>query len=613
VSASAWLVEVVNLPFPLVLTSNVDYVGWKWVAVTRIQFSPPLPADAQSESFMVRATSTTGVVTEFPVAFPINRGIQQDSCNTTVNVGIGNTWTWPFYGNGPRDPRAWSSATATGTGLPAGLSFAQGTGARAGHGVVTGTVQATALNGSVDLSYTQNASTTTKRYSFVVGLRAEPVRAAALSAVQVIQRGQPVLIQLPDGQGATGTYSWNMWANYQLPAGLSIVHTSDGWFVSGTVDSHARLEVRTVKLVLTSGGQSTLLSLTFDSRCAVTVYTQNTILFPEDIVNPPLDCLPAWAIFPGPVSYAICVAAFEILEEIFYNGSIHNTDEDNEDRADILVNYINAQQYDIVALQEVWDGPQTDAELDHIVQDTSASYRIVQGAGTEFDLVPPTFKINSGLLTLAKPVFNQPPTTDHVRVFDNAGGGSDSYSRKGFVATQKFVSDDPAEYLWVINTHAHAEEAGTRADQMQQIQDFITTTLGDTHPILLVGDLNIEADENGTLGPSSEYAAMRNTLAGFQDVALGRGLMTDDWYHNAYNHEWADEEHPAKRIDYIMVKPGTAYDLDFDFNDVDSIAIVNNDPLVYPGLCLGWALPTAIRCHYSDHFGLKATFRFRQR
>ena len=53
------------------------------------------------------------------------------------------------------------------------------------------------------------------------------------------------------------------------------------------------------------------------------------------------------------------------------------------------------------------------------------------------------------------------------------------------------------------------------------------TTLPAGNPVLLLGDLNVESDENYNLSvnPSSEYAGMRSILAGFQD--LGAGTWAD--------------------------------------------------------------------------------------
>src|SRR2546426_3137963 len=149
-SASISTIEVVDLPFPATLASWQDWTNKRWVSVSKVQFGDPLPASAQTESFTVRVTTSAGV-TNFSVTFPINRGIHHSCSNSAVDVGIGNTWNWPVYGNGTRGARAWTASA----GLPAGLTFSQGTGTLAGHGVVTGTVQPSAVNGVVDFAFTQ--------------------------------------------------------------------------------------------------------------------------------------------------------------------------------------------------------------------------------------------------------------------------------------------------------------------------------------------------------------------------------------------------------------------------------------------------------------------------
>ena len=46
--------------------------------------------------------------------------------------------------------------------------------------------------------------------------------------------------------------------------------------------------------------------------------------------------------------------------------------------------------------------------------------------------------------------------------------------------------------------------------------------------------------------------------------------------------------------------------------DLDTIAVVNSLPQVrYTSLCIDWNLPSAILCHYSDHFGVRANLKFR--
>jgi endonuclease/exonuclease/phosphatase family metal-dependent hydrolase len=478
--------------------------------------------------------------------------------------------------------------------------------------VVTGTVQQNAVNGTATFAFTQGTPVVSWSYAFQVTLRADPVRMSQLSAVQTIVRGQAISLQLPAASGATGTYLWTFASNSApLPAGLSLVQSNNNWFISGTVANNAALDRRYVKLVLSSGQQSIFLNMTFDARRPLKLYTQNMILFPEHIADPVVDCLP---VVGWPLTYGACVAFLQLAQDTLYNASpvnpdgIHNTDADNHERAGYLIDHINAQSYDVVTLQEVWDGPLSTAELERVINDTNANYRAVQGPANSFAVVPPDFKINSGLLTLVKRFPNQPSATDHAEAFTNRGGGSDSWSNKGFVATQVFVTDNPNEFVWVISTHTHAQESQTRHDQFVQIQQFVASQPG-SNPILIMGDFNVAADENAVYtSPNSEYLQMLNLFPDFRDLAANQGFITDTWFDNAYAHQW-HTNHTAERLDYIMLRQGSVYELDFE-----NIAIVNSLPNVrYTTLCTNWALSSSILCHYSDHFGLRADLKFRQK
>ncbi len=615
-SASISSIEVVNLPFPQILTWWQDWSTQRWVSISPRQFADPLPAYAQTESFTVRVTTTTGV-TNFPVTFPVNRGLRVScSPSNVIYVGIGKTVNLPVYGNGPRGARVWSASAASGSsGFPAGLALAQGTGPLAGHAVVTGTVQPNAVNGVVNFAFTQSAITTNRQYTFQVRLRTDSTQVAQLSAIQTIERGQVVSLQLPAASGGTGTYRWTIGANnVALPAGLSLTQNGNGWFVSGTVASNSALDLRPVRLALSSGTQTVLLTLTFDARRPLNVYTQNMRLFPEHLVDPEVDCLSAYAY--GVIPYFACVGVLRGVANTLYSEAVHNTDADNRERADILLAHLNAQNYDVVTLQEVWDGPLSTAELEHIINNTSASYGAVQGPDNYFSVIPPDFKNNSGLLTLVKrsaSSANQPSPEDHAETFTNRGGLPDSMANKGFVATKVFVTDNPNEFVWVVNTHLHAFDSQARESQLRQELLVYLNTLPRTNPVLLLGDLNIRADEDyPTSGFNSEYAVLRSILADFNDLAHRRGLITSSWYQSAYEHQFNDEE-PDKRLDYILLRQGDVYVLDLE-NSNNNVAVVNSQPNPqYTSLCSSWSLPSPFICHYSDHFGLRANLKFRQR
>ena len=203
---------------------------------------------------------------------------------------------------------------------------------------------------------------------------------------------------------------------------------------------------------------------------------------------------------------------------------------------------------------------------------------------------------------------------DHAETFNNRGGYPDRLANKGFVATQVFVTNNPNEFVWVANLHTHAFDSQARADQLVQLQAFLAT-LPLTNPVLVLGDFNIRADgDYPTSGFNPEYAVLCSILADFDDLAHGRGLITSSWYQSAYEHQFNDEE-PDKRLDYIFLRQGSVYALDLE-NSSNNVAVVNSPQgMWYTSLCRiwSWDLTSSFICHYSDHFGLRANLKFRQR
>ena len=79
--------------------------------------------------------------------------------------------------------------------------------------------------------------------------------------------------------------------------------------------------------------------------------------------------------------------------------------------------------------------------------------------------------------------------------------------------------------------------------------------------------------------------------------------------HNAYDHFWfpgtSATEGRDRRLDYILARNGTAFAL-----DVELMSVVSSPRET--ALCAQWGAADAdIPCHYSDHFGLEASFKFR--
>jgi len=171
-------------------------------------------------------------------------------------------------------------------------------------------------------------------------------------------------------------------------------------------------------------------------------------------------------------------------------------------------------QYDIIGLQEVWSPRYQQVESFakrnglNVVGSAQASLKSMIGLRV----------FGGGLMIITK----YPIETTRELVFDK-GVASDGFVTKGILYAKVKTE---SSYAHVFNTHMQASYgyefkendpyALIRRKQLKMIATFMSTlTMDDDHPIIMMGDFNVNAilhPEHG--GESREYLDMIETLAG---------------------------------------------------------------------------------------------------
>jgi len=181
------------------------------------------------------------------------------------------------------------------------------------------------------------------------------------------------------------------------------------------------------------------------------------------------------------------------------------------DRAKAFLKHI--PNYDIIGLQEVWSPRYQQVESYakhkglHVVGSSQASIKSMLGLRV----------FGGGLMIISK----YPIEATRELVFDK-GVASDGFVTKGILYAKVKIG---SSYVHVFNTHMQASYgyefkendpyALIRRKQIQQVSSFIAKiALDDDHPILVMGDFNVNAirhPEEG--GDSKEYLEMMSSLA----------------------------------------------------------------------------------------------------
>ncbi|MBI4304651.1 MAG: endonuclease/exonuclease/phosphatase family protein [Chloroflexi bacterium] len=332
--------------------------------------------------------------------------------------------------------------------------------------------------------------------------------------------------------------------------------------------------------------------------------------------------------------------------KIAYDNSVNNTDDDNSERTNGIAGRLRF--FDIVALQEVWnDGPK-----DQLRAAIGDAYYLLPGPPASEDLPILDIPTDSGLLLLVRKcmaaegdlagvtAYSSELRLNHKEESFNETGGifsADGWAAKGVTLDRIRLGSDHDHFVQVINTHTLAgTDTVVRASQLQQIRDFMNLHVDFSHPVILMGDLNIAEQlvgGNATMPlPGSEYESMFSNLLHFP--VLGDLInvfgppdpdqrFTDDTFRNAYARNWGDGVAIRERLDYILVRqhqndPTTGATISIRYKIVDllrpaTVLLTDFGFLTQTCVTEGWLpdpLAPDLRCYLSDHFGIEAHLTF---
>ncbi len=559
-----------------------------------------LPIDARSESFSLRIVDSSRVW-NFTVVIPIIINIKK-SCDFTNKVlpilDQKKSIDLKYYSSGPQGKMVWNFSG----GLPNGINFERErnlAGHLTGHSKVLGEVVFGAHSTIGELQLSNGRDFAKQELNFKVRVHiSDADREYFSSTVFSARHEDQVDIPLPTpygGDGNQNNYRFILDTNSELPEGVEIKRLNNDWSISGVVDNAALIRFYVLKLKIISGKSeySTELTIKLNLYSNFRVFTQNMILLPSSYAPSWL-----WASCLWPFSAPIC--AVQVGVEIAWL-KIHNTSDDNQDRVQCLLNKIVDEdiKYDIIALQEIWKTPFNNSSY-YDVRDSvnSLGYDYFEGPSDS------GVEMNSGLILLVK---NQLKVQKHFgREVFNDSGGDDSYSQKGFTLTQVRLSANEDEYIYVVNTHLQAPEQDReiRQKQINQLLNFIYSNTEVTHPIILMGDLNIIADAN-----NDEYSSFQQTLSGFDDIFEPGNIdfYTINSNTNFLKKEWGDKGGSEfKRLDYILIRQGTRYGIIYDDRKLENDVCITEK-------CInsGKVDSTSnLKCYMSDHYGLSVNMKF---
>ncbi len=170
--------------------------------------------------------------------------------------------------------------------------------------------------------------------------------------------------------------------------------------------------------------------------------------------------------------------------------------------------------------------------------------------------------ICGGLLLLSRfPLEGEPHWhlyTAASRVLTN-GVKADGLAAKGVLHARLLVSASPPLVVDCFLTHLESISAEARAVQIQELAEFIAEHASPDRPLVLMGDMNVAADESAAAGDAAtsdtEYRRLRQALR------VGDAPLVDLWpaAHTARggtSDALAGGE--CRRIDYIFLSPPAA-------------------------------------------------------
>jgi len=203
--------------------------------------------------------------------------------------------------------------------------------------------------------------------------------------------------------------------------------------------------------------------------------------------------------------------------------------------------------------------------------------------------------INSGLVIMSRfPIIS---VSHHVYAQEE---GFDASASKGVVHAVVFRGNTPNDYLHVFATHLQSDADSVRVRDLQiaALVSFIKNeTLFDDHPIIVMGDFNVNGVLSERMNSDSDYSRILAPALGSSAIDPP---LRDVWPPNAGNQpELTAEGNSEKRLDYIFASdPSGLRTLEVDRHEFRTTSDIGktHDQLGFPTL--------------SDHLGVSARFRW---
>ena len=622
---------------PLLVGADYDIAPWARSKTFTIQMSQCMNDQNQPISCFSQE-SANEIISDFDITIPVKLGIHPKVFGSLHRVlDPGDTVNILVYASGDEvdvsGQMKWSLDPPANT-FPAGLSMQV---TDNGNLRITGTVEEGTHSLEGILRLEQGENFVEKKTNFKVPVHfLQKDYQSITSQVHDLKAGDFLRVELPQAWGGDGTnYKWEIESNVSLftDLGLQLIEEENKkWVIEGTIPQNIPLGKDTIVLRVSSptidpsGLRAATIPFNVNVYAPFTVWTQNTIERPEDIISDGIFvALTAASINPFTTAIGSPLLIAATTAEGFYDYSVQNTDEDNQERMYFIQNMIH--NYDIIALQEMFD---ENFGFDYYLINGifPNPYQIILGPSSSswsLDLPPEGLPhSNSGLQLLIK---------NHFRILDfndvefpNCNGDfDDCLANKGFVIAKIQIGPDLDDYLFVLNTHLDSEndqdDKDVRDSQIRLIKSTMDSFTDLDHPVILMGDFNI-------IGDTQEYDNMIQLLSVndlFREY-FGHDHETSPGYTfdnqlNAYAHHWGDDNSiiTQERLDYILVRQGNEYQIKLDTSYTTPIQIRGDDPIegIITTLCKdsdlplsGWLIDNRnLRCYVSDHFGLTANLR----
>lgn len=208
-----------------------------------------------------------------------------------------------------------------------------------------------------------------------------------------------------------------------------------------------------------------------------------------------------------------------------------------------ISHHLTESAYDIVALQEMWDGArETLGQTGHSWLQRPLTMTRTRGRRM----------VDSGLaVKLSHGLRPDANVRDDMATAFGRHQGWDRLKKKGVHAVDVQVGD--SGIVTVLNTHlqASAHHAHTRRAQLDELLEAAERS---THPIILMGDFNFHDDH-----PEDRAGQAALEREGFLDVASACDVMTPT-YHTANPYVPSGDQ--DARFDRIFVRSGTTASLE---------------------------------------------------